>query len=153
MNRHLVARTLAAAVLLGGVAATAAHARSDVHFSIGVNLPYGYVEPGPVYVAPQPVYVAPRPVYAPPPVVYGPPPVVHAPPRVVYGAPVRLVGRGGPWGDRDLDGIPNRYDPDSRYYQPRAAYRHHHHRHPGWDHDRDGVPNRYDRAPHDPYRN
>ncbi|MEJ8812626.1 hypothetical protein WKW77_16190 [Variovorax ureilyticus] len=35
------------------------------------------------------------------------------------------------WGDRDHDGIPNRYDRDR---------------------DGDGVPNRYDRRPDNPYR-
>ena len=36
------------------------------------------------------------------------------------------------YGDRDRDGVPNRYDRDR---------------------DGDGVPNRYDRAPNNPYRN
>lgn len=35
-------------------------------------------------------------------------------------------------GDRDRDGVPNRYDRDR---------------------DNDGVPNRYDRSPGNPYRN
>jgi hypothetical protein len=59
-------------------------------------------------------------------------------------APVAFVGtaqaqvppRHGAWGDRDRDGIPNRYDNrDSRgaWNQQRS-----------WDRDRDGVPNRYD---------
>jgi len=41
--------------------------------------------------------------------------------------------RAGNWsrGDRDHDGIPNRYDRDR---------------------DGDGVPNRFDRAPNNPYR-
>ncbi|WP_179107003.1 hypothetical protein [Variovorax sp. KK3] len=43
------------------------------------------------------------------------------PPRANYG-----------YGDRDRDGVPNRYDRDR---------------------DNDGVPNRYDRRPNDPYRN
>ena len=38
----------------------------------------------------------------------------------------------GPGGDRDHDGIPNRYDRDR---------------------DGDGVPNRYDRSPNNPRRN
>jgi hypothetical protein len=37
------------------------------------------------------------------------------------------------YGDRDHDGIPNRYD---RVYNPR------------WDRDGDGIPNRYDRSPY-----
>ena len=40
-------------------------------------------------------------------------------------------GRGGPGGDRDRDGIPNRYDRDK---------------------DGDGVPNRFDDAPNNPRR-
>ena len=36
------------------------------------------------------------------------------------------------YGDRDRDGVPNRYDRDR---------------------DGDGVPNRYDRNPNNPYRN
>ena len=50
-----------AAVALGAVGvASAAHAGTDVIFSIGLNAPYGYVQPQPVYVEPQPVYVQPR---------------------------------------------------------------------------------------------
>lgn len=41
--------------------------------------------------------------------------------------------RGGAWGDRDRDGIPNAYD---NYNNNR--------RRGGGDQDRDGVPNRYD---------
>jgi len=41
-----------------------------------------------------------------------------------------------------------RFDRDSRWFDPRAAYRH-----GGWrDADHDGVRNRFDRAPHNPYR-
>jgi len=47
-----------------------------------------------------------------------PPPHHHRPPP-------------GAYGDRDRDGVPNRYDRDR---------------------DNDGVPNRYDRRPNDPYR-
>jgi hypothetical protein len=54
--------------------------------------------------------------------------------------------RGGPLGDADRDGIPNRFDRDSRFYDWRAAQRH-----AAWgDADRDGVPNRFDRAPYNP---
>lgn len=44
--------------------------------------------------------------------------------------------RHGAWGDRDHDGIPNAYD---RYDNRQAR-----------DRDRDGVPDRYDRAPNNP---
>jgi hypothetical protein len=116
------ARTLlmagAAAVL--SVAAlgfsSAAHARSDINFSVGVSTPgvvigvsnaypvytspvYGYHQQ-PVYVQPAPVYVQPRPVYRPRP-VYVQAPVYVAPPPVYY--------RGG-------------------------RHHHHHHRHHGHGH-------------------
>jgi hypothetical protein len=69
MNRSI--RTFAAAALAFGAigAATAAHARTDVYFSLGVP---AYVESAPVYVQPQPVYVEPAQVYVPAPApVYG----------------------------------------------------------------------------------
>lgn len=119
------------AVVLGGLAAaSAAHARSDVHLSIGLNAPGYYVQPAPVY-RPAPVYVQPAPVYV---------------------QPAPIYYRGGPngaWGDRDRDGVPNVYD---RY----DNRRHHGHGRPGMNHghrdsDRDGVPDRYDRAPGNPY--
>lgn len=108
MNRISIARPLlAGAIGLAALAAVpAAQARSDVYFSIGINAPYGYVEPAPVYVVPQPVYVQPAPVYVQPEPVY-----------VVPGRPYghgyhhgHHRGRGGPWGDADRDGVPNRYD-------------------------------------------
>jgi hypothetical protein len=74
------------------------------------------------------------------------PQVVHLPVRP---APVDTRGnaRGGVWGDADRDGVPNVYDRQSRFYDPRAAHR------SGWaDSDRDGVANRYDRAPNNPRR-
>jgi len=77
-------------------ASTAAQARNDVFWSVGVGGPgvsvgvsnappyYApapvYVQPAPVYMAPRPVYVAPRPVYHAPPVVYRPAPVYYGPP-------------------------------------------------------------------------
>jgi hypothetical protein len=119
---------VAATVALGAVAAaSAAHARSDVILSIGLNAPYGYVQPAPVYVQPQPVYVQPQ--------------------TLSWGHD-RRYDRSGPFGDWDRDGIPNRFDRDSRNYDPRVAYRH-----GGWgDRDHDGAPNRFDRAPNNPYR-
>lgn len=132
---------VAAAVAVGAVlAGSAAHARSDVVLSIGFNAPYGYVQPAPVYVQPQPVYVQPRPVYVQPRAAY-------VQPQVVYYGHERRYQRGGPFGDADRDGIANRYDRDSRFYDHRGA------RHAGWgDADRDGVPNRYDRASNNYYR-
>jgi len=152
MKRLFSAKTfVVAAVALGAVGlASAAHARSDVVLSIGLNAPYGYgyVQPEPVYVEPQPVYVQPRPVYVQPRPVYVQPRPVYVQPQTVYYGHDRRWERTGAYGDWDGDGIPNIYDRDSRYYDARAA-----HRHGGWrDWDRDGVSNRYDRAPGNPYR-
>lgn len=123
MSKSLIAAVATAASLL---ATGAAHA-GNVYWSVGIsappigtvisNAPPVYAPPQVVY-APPPVVYAPAPVvYGPPPVVYGPPPVVYRPvPRVVYPAPVVVyqrpvpVGYYGGWGDRDRDGIPNRYD-------------------------------------------
>ena len=129
MKRLFSAKPLvAAAIALGAVvAASAAHARSDVMVSIGLNVPVRHVEPAPVYVQPQPVYLQPQPAY------YG-----HS----------YYSQRSGPYGDWDRDGVANRFDRDSRWFDPRAAYRHGGRR----DADHDGVANRFDRAPHNPYR-
>ncbi len=161
MTRLFSAKPLvAAAIALGAVvAASAAHARSDVIVSIGFNVPVRHVQPAPVYVQPQPAYVQPQPVYVQPrPAYQG---------QRDYGQ--RDYGqrdygqrdygnrdygnryyaqRGGPHGDWDGDGVANRFDRDSRWFDPRAAYRHGGRR----DVDRDGVPNRFDRVPNNPYR-
>ena len=143
MKRLFAAKPfVTAAVALGAVvAASAAHARSDVFFSVGVNVPGGYVQPAPVYVQPQPVYVQPRPVYVQPQPVY-----VH--PQPGYYGHGYYSQRRGPYGDWDGDGVPNRFDRDSRWFEPRHGYRH-----GGWrDAGHDGVRNRADWAPHNPYR-
>ena len=83
------ARILAAAGLVALAAVgTAAQARDNVYWSLGVeaapgvslgvgNVRPAYVAP-PVYIAPQPIYVAPRPV------VITPAPVYYARPAPVY---------------------------------------------------------------------
>jgi hypothetical protein len=54
----------AGAIALGLLgAASAAQARTDVYFSLGVPV---YTAPAPVYVQPQPVYVDPAPAYVAP---------------------------------------------------------------------------------------
>ena len=143
MKRLFSAKALVAAtVALGAVGlASAAHARSDVILSIGLNAPYGYVQPAPVYVDPQPVYVQPQSVYVQPQTVY-------VPPQTVYYGHDRRWERRGPYGDWDHDGIPNRFDRDPRHYNQRVNYG----RGPWGDADHDGVPNRFDRAPRNPYR-
>lgn len=134
MKRLISAKSLAAvAVVLGAFgAASAAHARSDVYFSIGVQSPgYGYGYPAPVYVEPQPVFV-PQPVYV------APRPVYVQPQNYYYGQhrydrryDGRYERRWGPHGDLDRDGIRNRDDRDM---------------------DGDGIRNRRDHFPADRYR-
>ena len=104
---------LAAAVAFGALAAaSAAHARSDVQFSIGFQAPIGYYEPAPVYSQPAPVYYEPAPVYYEPQPVYVQPRQVYVEPQPVYyhERHRRHHGHRGPWGDADRDGVPNRYD-------------------------------------------
>ena len=78
----------AAGVVALATVGTAAQARDNVYWSLGVSSPGVALGVGnvgvaaPVYVAPAPVYVAP-----PPPVVYAPRPVVLVPAPVYYGAP------------------------------------------------------------------
>ena len=145
MKSSISGKFVAAAALAvaGFGAASAAHARSDVYFSIGLQGAPAYYEPAPVYVQPRQVYVAPRQVYVQPQPVYqqygdeddrG---WRHAEYRAYnwerrghHGD--RFARRFGPYGDLDRDGIMNRDDRDR---------------------DGDGVRNRHDRFPDDPYRN
>ena len=103
----------AALALAGALTAGAAQARGNVDVQWGVNIA------GPIGVS---IYSQPQRVWVPP-VVVVPRQVVVQPAYGSYGG----YGRG--YGDRDRDGIPNRYD---RVYNPR------------WDRDGDGIPNRYD---------
>jgi hypothetical protein len=134
-----------AALALGAVGlASAAHARSDVFLSIGVNAPLGYVQPAPVYVQPQPVYVQPRSVYVQPQTVYYGNGYGNS-----YGNDYGNRGRwerNAAWADWDHDGIPNKFDRHPRRFDARGYSQ------TGWDRDHDGVPNRYDSAPNNPYR-
>lgn len=88
-----LSRTLAvAAVVAAGAVGTAAQARDNVYWSVGIDaapgVSIGVGNARPVYVAPQPVYVAPQPVYvAPQPVYVAPRPVYYAPPATVYYGP------------------------------------------------------------------
>lgn len=115
MKRLASARfLLTAAVAFAAFAAVStAHARTDVHLSIGI--PFGYVQPAPVYVQPAPVYYEPRPVYIQPrPVYVQPQPIYYYDDHRGH----RGHKRRGPWGDADRDGVPNRYD-----HAPRNPYR------------------------------
>ena len=133
--KYLSTKSLATvAVVLGAfAAASAAHARSDLIFSIGVQSPgygYGYVQPAPIYVEPAPVYVAPPTYYAPRP-VYVQPQVSYYGHRYDRRYDGRYEHRWGPYGDLDRDGIINRDDRDI---------------------DGDGIRNRRDHFPADRYR-
>ena len=143
--KHLIStQSLAAIALTLGAfaAASSAHARSDVYFSVGVQVPGIYVQPAPVYVQPRPIFMS-------APGHYG-----------RYDDGRRHDGkhwqRRGPYGDHDRDGIANVYDSggprnqwrQSRLYGPygdldRDGIRNQ------WDRDvdGDGVRNRYDRVP------
>lgn len=129
MKRLLSAKSIAVAALaLGAVgAASAAHARSDVFFSVAV--PGAYVSNAPVYVEPQPVYVQPQPVYVPPQPVYE------------YGPSYYNSGYYG------NGGVTYVYEHDHRRH-----WRHDRRFGPYGDYDHDGVPNRFDRFPANPYR-
>ena len=99
ISAKFIAAAALAAAALGG--ASAAHARSDVYFSIGVQTapfyeqsPPFYVQPAPVYVQPGPVYVQPRLVYVQPPVYAAPAPVYVRPNAPPYGY---VYEDGGGW--------------------------------------------------------
>ena len=102
----------AALAVAGFAAASAAHARSDVYFSIGVQGAPVYVEPAPVYVQPRPVYVQPRPVYVQPP---------------VYVAPAEVYVRSGP------PVYDNYYEDDRGWRRVEWRRRHWRHHHQDWD--------------------
>jgi len=140
--KHLIsAKSLAAIALTLGAfaAASSAHARSDVYFSVGVQVPG-------IYVHPAPVYVQPRPIYMPAPDHYRRHDGQHWQRRSPYGdrdGIANVYDSGGPrnqwrqsrlygpYGDFDRDGVRNKWDRDV---------------------DGDGIPNRYDRVPHNPNR-
>ena len=161
MQRLIFTKLLAtAAFTLGAlVVASAAHARSDVYFSVGVQSPGFYMQPAPVYVQPPPVYM-PSPGY-----YERFDDERHYDNERHYENQRRFGGqyleRRGPYGDHDRDGIANVWDPDSPRNQWRQARRFG----PFGDLDRDGirnqddrdrdgdgVRNRYDRVPNNPYR-
>jgi len=129
----LIAGASAALALAAMGFSTAADARGDVSFSVGVGLPglsvgvgnaypvYG-AYPQPVYVQPAPVYAQPAPIYyAPPPVYYRPRPVYLQPAPIYYGRP--HGGHGGYYRDRDGDGRPDGYYRDRHGDGRSDAYR------------------------------
>lgn len=126
---------IASAIALGAVVAgSAAHARTDVALVVDLNLPHRYVQPAPVFVQHQQIPLQAHTVYT--------------QPQTVQFDHDRFDRRGGALGDADRDGIPNKFDRDSRFYEARATQRH-----AQWgDFDRDGVVNQFDRAPRNPRR-
>lgn len=111
------AGTLTCATLM---LAAPAMARVNVDLHVGVGLPGVYVYPAPVYAHPQPMYVQPYPVYVHPAPVYAPPPHAHWHRPSGHFRQGPAYGHGyHPYGDRDRDGIPNRWD-----HRPRNPYRH-----------------------------
>ncbi len=124
MSSASLSKRLAAAAAIAFAAlgvASNAHARTDVSFSIGIQVPGVYVQPAPVYYQPQPVYVQPRPVYVQPqpifmqavPTYYQPRPVVVQQP--VYG-PYYGPGRGGNHGKWDRKQWKNHHGRDNDQY-------------------------------------
>lgn len=139
-SRGLAALGLAAGAWAMSVAATPAHARGDVYWSVGVNgpgvsigasnAPPVYYAPPAYYYAPRPVYYEPRPVVVAPPVVHLPrPPAVVVSPPVVYAPPV-VVGGAGYWRER-----PGRWDDDRRGHRHGHGHGHGHRHHRDWDDD------------------
>ena len=117
-SRSLIVSGASAVLAMVAMAfSSAADARGDVSFSIGIGLPgiqigvdnaypvYGgypqpvyeypqpvYVQPQPVYIRPQPVYVQPQPVFRPRPIYVQPAPVYAVPAPIYYGRPYGWKG-------------------------------------------------------------
>ena len=121
MNRFTTVKSIAAAaIVLGAIgAASSAQAHTDVMLSIGIPAAFGYVQPAPVYTQPRVVYTQPQVVYTQPQVVYEEP--VYVRPGFERGFErrhderqdwrhARYVRENGPYGDRDHDCVPNRFD-------------------------------------------
>jgi hypothetical protein len=127
---------LASVIALGAVVAgSAAHARTDVTLTVDLSSLHGHVQPVPVFVQHQQVPVQTRTIYA-------------QPQTVQFDHRFDHNNQRGVLGDADRDGVPNKFDRDSRFYDARASYRH-----AQWgDLDRDGVVNQFDRAPRNPRR-
>ncbi|MFZ2159355.1 MAG: hypothetical protein WAV72_24985 [Bradyrhizobium sp.] len=135
-NKTLIASAIALGAVVVG---SAAHARSDVTLVVDLNSPHRYVQPAPVFVQHQQMPLQAHTVYTQPQTVqFG-----HDGDRFD-----RNDRRGRALNDADRDGIPNKFDRDSRFYDARATWRH-----AQWgDFDRDGVVNQFDRAPRNPRR-
>ena len=111
---RLVAAAALAVAALG--TASAAHARSDVYFSVAVQGAPVYAESAPIYVQPQPVYVQPRRVYV-------EPPAYVVAPAEVYGRPCPPT-------------YDSAYDEERAWRRAEWHRRHWVHHHRDWDRDR-----------------
>jgi thrombospondin type 3 repeat protein len=135
-NKSLIASAITLGALMAG---SAAHARTDVTLVLDLNSPHRYAQPAPVFVQHQQIPLQARTVYM-------------QPQNLQFGHDRdrfdRFDRRGGAQGDADRDGIPNKFDRDSRFYDARATQRHAQWR----DFDGDGVVNQFDRAPRNPRR-
>lgn len=116
---------MAAGICLLGIA-SAAQARSDVYFSVGIaGAPAAYVAPAPVYVQPAPVFVQPAPVYVQPTPTYVYPRPVYVQPPPSYAWPSRVYIQP----DYSVDEERERRRDEWR----RRQWRHHYWRHQhGW---------------------
>ena len=126
MNRNAILKSLATVALALGTlaAATSAQAGNDVQFSVTLGTPgihvqsaphYAYprhqiARPAPIYLQPRPVYVQPAPVYVRPHPVYAQPAPIYYRGHQRHHHYGNQVNARGPRGDRDRDGVPNRYD-------------------------------------------
>lgn len=123
MSKFFAAAGLSTCLAMLVAAPAMARTSVDVHIGIGVPGAYVYpapVYPAPVYVQPHPVYVQPYPVYVYPRTIPVHPPHYHThdrPSRIGHGRPYGHSVH--PYGDRDRDGIQNRWD-----YRPHNPYRH-----------------------------
>jgi hypothetical protein len=112
-NKTRIFGIAAAIAASAALFAAPAQARTSINLSIGTAVPYGYVQPGYVYTQPSYVYTQPSYVYTEPSYVYTQPSYVYTQPSTtIYysngGGHRHHYNRG--WGDRDHDGVPNRFD-------------------------------------------
>ena len=122
MKASLSAKFVAGALsVLALGATTAAHARSDVSFFIGVQTPQVYSIPQPMYVQPRRVYVQPQPVYE---------STTYLEPEPVYES--RVYGQPRPVFVRQTPPVFYSYEQQrawriAEWRREQAWHRHHHH--------------------------
>ena len=136
MKPFISAKLLATvAIALGAIAvASSAHARGEVHLSVGLQVPGVVVKPMPVHVHPAPIYTAATTYYR-----------LH---NFARRNTVRHWQHRGPYGDYNHNGIANIYEAGRVRSHLHNASLHGSYR----DLDRDGIRNRFDHRPGNPYR-